>query len=121
SGSWDLVVIGGGVAGVTAALEGAAGGARVALVRAGPGASALAAGAWQGPLPSLLGAALEAAALPYHAATAPLPHPAGDLRSASFAGASHARAVLDSNTLVAGIAGLPGFPPAALARLWGAG
>lgn len=121
SGGWDLAVIGGGVAGVMAALEGAAAGARVVLVRAGPGATALSGGGWRGPLPTLLRAPLEAAGLPYVPVDSPLPHPDGELRDVAFAGASHARAALAADTTVVGIAGLPGFRPAPLARLWGAG
>jgi glycerol-3-phosphate dehydrogenase subunit B len=92
----------------------------VALVRAGPGATALGAGAWQGPLPPLLRDALAASTLPYVPVSAPLPHPFGDLRECEHAGASHAQAAIRADTCVCGIAGLPGFPASALARMWGA-
>lgn len=117
----DRLVIGGGVAGVASALELAASGERVALVRAGPGASALAGGGWSGPLPERLGAALAAAGLPHVACPAPLPHPAGELRRFDFAAASHVAPVLGSGAIVCGIFGLPAFHAAVLARLWGCG
>jgi anaerobic glycerol-3-phosphate dehydrogenase len=115
---FDRLVIGGGVAGVANALELAAAGARVALVRAGPGASALASGGWSGPLSARLGAALAAAGLPHDPAPEPLPHPSGELRAYDFAARSHVAPGL-ADARVCGIAGLPGFRPDALARLWG--
>lgn len=120
SSSADVLVIGGGVAGVAAALEAAAAGARVALVRAGPGATALCSGAWSGALSRLLADALAAAGLPFVPATAPLPHPSGDLRPCDFAGASHAAAQVRVDSWVCGVEGLPGYPARALARAWGA-
>ena len=118
---YDRLVIGGGVAGVASALELAASGARVALVRAGPGATALASGGWSGPLPARLGEALAAAGLPHHACTAPLPHPVGELRAYDFAAPSHLAPVLGDDAVVCGIFGLPAFHAPALARLWACG
>ncbi|NJD10062.1 MAG: FAD-dependent oxidoreductase [Gemmatimonadetes bacterium] len=118
AGHLDVIVIGGGIAGVAAALESAAAGAVTAVVRAGPGATALASGAWHGPLPSLLGEALAAAGLPHLPVDTLLPHPFGDLRPADNAPATHAAARIDEAACVCGIAGLPHFPAAALARMW---
>jgi len=115
----DVVVIGGGVAGVAAALAAASRGRQVVLVRAGPGASAVTTGAWRGPLPDALCAALAAAGLPHAAVPGPLPHPAGALHPADFAAAAQADARLQEGALVCGIAGLPGFHAPALAALWG--
>ena len=117
--SFDVLVIGGGAAGVAAALAAAARGRRVALVRAGPGATALAAGGWRGPMPAGLGRALEAAGLPHEPPAGPLPHPHGDLRRHDLAAPAQAAAVLEDGALVCGILGLPGFTAPALARLWG--
>jgi len=115
---FDVLVIGGGVAGVTAALEAAAAGASVAVVRAGPGATALASGAWDGPLPPMLARALADSGLPHVAVEDLLPHPFGWLRRAGFAAESQARAQAGTDACVCGIAGLPGFRASALARLW---
>ena len=54
-------------------------GRRVGLVRAAPGATAMVAGGWAGPLPEPLGAALARAGMPFEPASSPLPHPAGRL------------------------------------------
>jgi anaerobic glycerol-3-phosphate dehydrogenase len=117
--SFDVLVIGGGAAGVAAALAAAARGRRVALVRAGPGATALTAGGWRGPMPVGLGRALEAAGLAHGPAAGPLPHPHGDLRPYDLAAPAQAAAVVEDGALVCGILGLPGFTAPALARLWG--
>lgn len=114
----DVLVIGGGIAGVAAALESAAAGASVLLVRAGPGATALVSGAWFGPLPPLLAGALAASDLGHRPVDASLPHPFGDVRAADHAPDSHADAIIDEAACVCGIAGLPGYPAAMLARLW---
>jgi glycerol-3-phosphate dehydrogenase subunit B len=119
--SFDVVVIGGGIAGVAAALAAAHSGARVALVRATPGATAITSGAWHGALPAPLADALAAAGLPHRACDAPLLHPCGDARRSAYAAASHVGAIASGDTLVCGIAGLGGFHAPALARLWTAG
>lgn len=119
--SFDVVAIGGGIAGVAAALAAARAGARVALVRATPGATAMTSGACDGALPSPLADALAAAGLPYRACDAPLLHPSGDARRCAYAAASHIRATAADDTLVCGIAGLGGFHAPALARLWADG
>ena len=116
---FDTLVIGGGVAGVAAALAARAGGRSVGLVRAAPGVSALAAGAWVGPLPERLGEALARAGLPIVEAAAPLPHPTGRLVACGHAAPAHGVAPA-AGTLVCGIEGLPGFHAPILARLWGA-
>src|SRR5918996_443429 len=59
----DVLVLGGGIAGVAAAVAAAQHGARVLLVRAGPGASALCLGGWRGVPPPRVGAALAHAGL----------------------------------------------------------
>ncbi|HEX7090913.1 MAG TPA: FAD-binding protein [Longimicrobiales bacterium] len=117
--AYDVVVIGGGAAGVAAALAAAARGSRVALVRAGPGATALAAGAWRGPLPAGTGRALAAAGLVLEPPAGPLPHPWGALERAELAAPAQAAAAIEEGALVCGVAGLPGYRPAALVRLWG--
>ena len=114
-----MLVIGGGAAGVAAALAAAARGRRVALVRTGPGATALTAGGWRGPMPAGLGRALEAAGLTHEPPAGPLPHPHGDLRPYHLAAPAQAAAVVEDGALVCGILGLPGFTAPALARLWG--
>jgi anaerobic glycerol-3-phosphate dehydrogenase len=117
----DVLVIGGGIAGAAAALSAAAAGARTVLLRAGPGATALCAGAWIGAPPDGLALALEAAGLPLDLRGAALPHPDGRLVASTAAPSSHVRAAIDSAppvTLVCGIAGLAGFRPRSLATLW---
>ncbi|HEX6938321.1 MAG TPA: FAD-binding protein [Longimicrobiales bacterium] len=117
---FDVLVIGGGIAGAAAALAAAARGRRVALVRAAPGTTALAAGGWAGPLPDGMGAALAGVGLPYEPAGVPLPHPAGRLDGYDRAAPAHRAAVPLGGAVVCGIVGLPGFPARALARAWGA-
>jgi glycerol-3-phosphate dehydrogenase subunit B len=117
--SFDVVVLGGGCAGVAAACAAAGAGARVALVRAGPGLTAITAGAWHGPLAPPLASALAEAGLPYRRVEGPLPHPSGALWRAEAAAPLQAAVALLPGTLVCGIAGLPGFHAPALAALWG--
>lgn len=117
--TFDLIVIGGGVAGAAAALSAAETGARTALVRAGPGATALTSGAWNGRLPERLGGALASAGVAYEPCTRALPHPSGDLRPSDHAPPLQARARVDDDVLICGIVGLAGFHAPALARLWG--
>lgn len=116
--SFDVLVIGGGVAGVAAALAARAAGAEVGLVRAAPGATAIGSGGWNGSLDPLLDAALQAAGLRYIPAPQPLPHPFGDLRLFDFAGDSHAFTQPIDGALLCGIAGFGGFATAALARMY---
>lgn len=111
-------MIGGGVAGATAALSAAAAGARVALVRSGPGATALSGGGWFDAPPPELRHALEAAGYPLEDCAHRLPHPDGVLVPCSVAAPVHAAAQLSTSTLVCGIAGLPAFRAPALAALW---
>lgn len=116
-----MVVIGGGAAGAAAALSAARAGARVALVRRGPGAAALTGGGWHDSPPQELRAALTAAGHELTDCDAPLPHPGGALISCTVAAVSNARASLDANAhdvLICGIAGLPSFRATALAALW---
>jgi len=115
----DLLVIGGGIAAAAAALEARASGMTVTLVRRGPGATALGHGGWTGPLPPRIADALAQQRLVHVDLDAPLPHPDGDMRAYDFAPASHAGARVETGAAVVGIAGLPGFRPAALARMWG--
>jgi hypothetical protein len=117
----DVVVIGGGVAGVAAAAAAVAAGARVVLVRRGPGVSAMTAGGWIDAPPTVFADLLRDAGLPLLSCTAGLPHPDGTLLHCAAAPASHADAGLDDGAeraLVCGVAGLPGFRAAALAALW---
>ncbi|HSJ31534.1 MAG TPA: FAD-binding protein [Longimicrobiales bacterium] len=119
--SYDVLVIGGGATGTAAALSAARAGARVALVRRGPGAAALAAGGWRDAPPAPVREALASAGLELAACDGPLPHPDGTAAVCELAGLSHAAATLSPAgpaTIVCGIAGLPGFHAPALARLW---
>jgi anaerobic glycerol-3-phosphate dehydrogenase len=116
---FDLVVIGGGAAGVTAALAAAAAGLRTGVVRRSPGASGLGGGGWRGPLPGLVAAALGAQRHAHDAVEHPLPHPDGELRTFHFAPAGHRAALVEDGTCVVGIEGHAGFHAPALARLWG--
>ncbi|HEX2165774.1 MAG TPA: FAD-binding protein, partial [Longimicrobiales bacterium] len=118
---FDVVVIGGGAAGAAAALSAAGAGARVALVRRGPGAAALGSGAWHDAPPLELRDALRAAGHELVDCDGPLPHPDGVLVHCAAAGASHANAALRagaSRVVVCGIAGLPAFRATSLAALW---
>lgn len=115
--TFDVAVVGGGIAGVAAALAARARGAQVCIIRAAPGATALSSGAWSGPLRSELQAALAAAHHPLAAVDRALPHERGHSVQADFAAASHARITTETTTVV-GFAGLPSFNARVLARLW---
>lgn len=117
----DILVLGGGIAGTAAAIAAAQQGARVLLVRAGPGASALCLGGWRGSPPAALAAALARAGLALEQQRCALPRPDGTLLDADAAPPSHQRAAIvdaDERTIVCGIDGLPGFHAPALAALW---
>ena len=118
---YDVLVLGGGVAGTAAAIAAAQQGARVMLARAGPGASALCAGGWCGSPPAAFAEALARAGLALAQQRCALPRPDGTLLAADAAPLSHARAAITEHgeaTLVCGIHGLPGFHAPALAALW---
>jgi glycerol-3-phosphate dehydrogenase subunit B len=112
-------VIGGGIAGTAAALASARRGARVTLVRAAPGATALCMGGWHGAMPSELAAEFDAAGHAWMRAAHKLPAPDGTLRSFDFAAQAQAAARLTGTTLVCGFTGLTGFRADVLAQLWG--
>jgi anaerobic glycerol-3-phosphate dehydrogenase len=116
--SFDVLVIGGGIAGIGAALRSHAEGASVAVVRAGPGASAVTGGGWSGPLDPVLGKALSRAGLPYVPAVHALPHPFGELRRYDFAAEPHVAPWGVDSALLCGIAGLGAFAVPSLARLY---
>lgn len=116
--TFDVLVIGGGAAGVAAALYAHAAGASVAVVRAAPGASAVGSGGWNGPLDPLMASALADAGLPHVPSPHPLPHPYGDLRTFDYAAESHAFTQPIDSALLCGIAGLGGFAAPTLARLY---
>lgn len=116
--TFDVLVIGGGVSGFAAALAARQRGARTALVRAAPGVSALASGAWSGPLRAEIRDALNRARYPLLPASAPLVHERGRTVACAFAGASHIGATPDAETTVCGIAGLPHFNASTLAKMW---
>ena len=115
--TFDVAVIGGGISGVSAALAARKRDARVCLIRAAPGATALCSGAWVGPLRTELRDRLRAAGLSFLPAERPLAHERGRTVRADFAGASHAGVGWNDVTVV-GIAGLPHFNAQTLARLW---
>jgi glycerol-3-phosphate dehydrogenase subunit B len=137
----DVLIIGGGMAGVAAALAVADAGARAALVRRGPGATALSAGGWVGVPPESVRSALAAAGLPLDMRPVALPHPDGRVLQYDAAPIAHGAADLwtaaagardgsvdrtsgeqasteATGVLVCGVAGLPSFRAAALAALW---
>jgi glycerol-3-phosphate dehydrogenase subunit B len=114
----DVVVIGGGMAGVAAALASVSRGASVTLVRRAPGATALTVGGWAGPMSEPLAAAFDAAGhawLP--AAQSGLPSPDGSWRLYQRAAAAQALQ-LSTPTMVCSIMGLAGFHAVSLSRLW---
>lgn len=122
----DVLIIGGGVAGVAAALAVTEAGGRAALVRRGPGASALSAGGWIGVPPEPFCIALAAAGLPLDVRPVALPHPDGRVLQYDAAPVAHGAADLltsaagagTTGVLVCGVAGLPSFQAAALGALW---
>lgn len=114
----DLLVIGAGAAGASAALAGRAVGARVVLVRAAPGASALAGGAWRGQPPDALVRALADVGHPLVTARGQLAHVSGTLEQADLAPPWHAAALPWPDAAVCGVVGLPGFNASFLARAW---
>lgn len=116
---FDVLVVGGGIAGASAAIAAARRGRRVALLRAAPGATSLVAGGWRGPLPVGLGEALEATELALRPSPAPLPHPTGALVRADLAPSAQLQAAPVEGAIVCGIAGLAGFHARTLAALWG--
>jgi anaerobic glycerol-3-phosphate dehydrogenase len=118
--TFDVLVIGGGIAGFAAARAAAARGAKTAVVRSAPGVSALMSGAWLGPLRAEISQSLADAGYRMVAVDAPLPHERGRLLRCNFAGDSHTRATIESGTLVCGINGLPHFNSEILAQLWSA-
>ena len=111
-------MIGGGIAGVSAALAASRHGVRVTLVRRAPGATALTVGGWTGPLPEPLAAAFEAAEHTWMPATGTgFPSPDGSWRFFDRVATSHV-AQLTERVLVCAIAGLPGFHGITLTRMW---
>jgi anaerobic glycerol-3-phosphate dehydrogenase len=118
---FDVAVIGGGIAGVSAALAAHQRGAKACVLRAAPGATALVSGAWNGPLRAELRTALAEAGYALDAAERPLAHERGPTTVCAYAGASHTRATPDARPLVCGFSGLPHFNASTLARIWNAG
>jgi glycerol-3-phosphate dehydrogenase subunit B len=116
--TFDVAVIGGGITGVAAALAARQRGAATCLVRAAPGCTAMISGAWSGPLRSELQESLAAAGYPLVRTDEPIAHQRGATLRCDFAGPTHAAATVAGETLVCGIAGLPGFHAQTLARLW---
>src|SRR5687768_1464545 len=114
----DVAVIGGGITGVAAALAARNSGAATCLVRAAPGCTAMIGGAWSGPLRTELQESLAAAGYPLHPTPQPIAHERGAVVQCDFAGATHVNATVAEESLVCGIAGLPGFNARVLARLW---
>jgi glycerol-3-phosphate dehydrogenase subunit B len=109
------------MAGAAAALSAAAAGARVVLVRSGPGATAVCAGGWVGRPPEQLRGMLAAAGLPLQECMGPVPHPDGRLLTYEAVPPAQASAALPPDAervLVCAITGLPTFRAAALAALW---
>lgn len=115
---YDVVVLGGGIAGVAAALAAREAGAGVALVTRSPGATALGCGGWLGAAPALLVSALERVGYSLTPPAGVLPHPDGSMRRFDVAAHSHARGIHAGDTVV-GITGLAGFNAGILARLYG--
>ena len=120
---FDVAVLGGGMAGSAAAIAAAQNRARVCIITGTPGATAMFSGAWRGPLPNGVRTALDNVDYRLFSAVLPLqlPHPTSGIVAANAAAPSHAHARIDADTLVVGIAGLPGYDATALAKRWGAG
>lgn len=116
--TFDVAVIGAGITGVAAALAAQQRGARTCIIGRAPGATALASGAWSGPLRAELRSAFASAGLSLERVTGSLAHERGHIVKCDFAAASHARATITSGTVVGGIFGLPQFHAAILARRW---
>lgn len=114
----DVLILGGGVAGVAAALAACGAGSRVMLVRARPGASALSGGGWHGSVPPAFASALAAAGYPLLPCDSPLAHSTGFLDNPAAAPPWHVAAHPFEGAVVCGIAGLPAFRPGFLARAW---
>ena len=114
---FDVIVIGGGVAGAAAAVSAARAGARAALVSARPGATALCSGAWRGSLPSEFAHLLAETGYYVVAAPTELPWLDGGFRNFDECHAAHA-IEWGERTLVCGIVGLPLFHATVLARCW---
>jgi glycerol-3-phosphate dehydrogenase subunit B len=115
--SFDVIVIGGGVAGVAAALAARAAGASVAVIRATPGMTAASGGGWSSGPPDQLRVALAACGYVIDAAGT-LPHPFGSTPFFPLAEAAHSAGVLRDGLAVCGIVGVPWFRAPMLARLW---
>jgi anaerobic glycerol-3-phosphate dehydrogenase len=116
--TFDVLVIGGGVAGFAAALAARQRGARTALVSAAPGASALISGAWSGPLRAEIRDALAQAGYALMPASSPLVHERGRKIACDFAGSTHTGASPRPGAIVCGIEGLSHFNAHTLAKLW---
>ncbi len=116
--TFDVAVVGGGIAGVSAALASQLRGAQTCLVRAAPGATALSSGAWTGPLRGELREQLAATGFPILAVQSDLPHERGHRVRTEFAGASHAAETHENPGAACGFAGLPHFNAQTLARIW---
>lgn len=123
STQFDVAVLGGGMAGSAAAIAASRRGARVCVVTGAPGASAMFSGAWHGPMVDGIRGALRDVGYPLHVPEKPLalPHPNGTVVRADAAPLTHARAQLGHETVVVGIAGLPGFDAQALKMRWRCG
>jgi glycerol-3-phosphate dehydrogenase subunit B len=117
---FDVVVLGGGVAGTAAAIAARQLGAQTCVLAGAPGASALFAGAWRGGCPDGLRRALADVGYELSACTRPLPHAHGHLIDCDAAPPSHEAAHLINDAVVIGIAGLPGFDASMLALQWSA-
>ena len=115
---FDVAVIGGGIAGVSAAIAAQLHGAQSCLIRGAPGATALSSGAWNGPLRAELRDGLAKGGLALSGTSDSLVHERGQLVAAEFCGATHAGATAAPDTVVCGFAGLPHFNAQTLARLW---
>src|SRR5687767_6934881 len=114
----DVVVIGAGAAGCSAALAARARGADVMVVSATPGATAITCGGWSGVLPNPVAAALSDVRHRLIAARTPVAAADGWLRRFDFCPRS-SEALPLPGAVVCGMVGLPVFHAAVLARMWG--